>query len=216
MSHPLIDRIIKIFKASSTPTTDEYIDFAENQRAQFQLIDYYASQYRADFHNVGWFQQNFDLPPALVETLYKEHRAAQPKSSAHRTILFTEALFETLQKLARNTVTYTQDGDAAERYLTGLAACFHAARYHGHSKALLNGDGDANKQRRHTVHAADAMNTLLASCVAQGIISADESRDMKTLGLPGQRFTLPETIALVKKFCTDPATAPAPQPPKNG
>ncbi len=177
-------------------------DLARNHKAQLDLIEYYASEYKAEKHEKEWFQNRFDLKAEGISDLYDEYQAN--KSAYHQSgcLLFTTRLFDKLQEEAQYMPEYQHDPDRVGRMQRRLKHVFCAARYHAHSKALMNGVGDFEKQRKHVLAAASDMDK--AAEISAKLDVTFGFRNAKELGYPGATFELPADLVRYKNMWDQP------------
>ncbi len=173
-------------------------DLARNHKAQLDLIEYYASDYKAEKHKKEWFQNRFDLKAEGLSDLYDEYQA--DKFALHKAgyLLFTTRLFDKLQEEAQNLPEYQSGKDTLDRLQRRMKLAFCAARYYAHSKALVNGVGNSEKQRKHVITAASDLDKATEAAKVDHSFTLPGTKE---LAYPGTTFALPEDLAHYRDVC---------------
>lgn len=197
----VVDEGLRQKRASSLPLSGNW---AANQTAQFQLISYFTKGYEAQKHNKNWFLNRFDLDHGCLSELYDYYQENKGKQALRDAPLFSVFLFSRLQEEAAAFLKKKNDGAALQKVQDEMSVYFHAARYHGHSKALLSGKGTAEKQRDHIKKAAFTLEGVLQK------IPPDAKRDeiaqkVRQLGFPNAKFSLPQSL---RHYCEKSFTVP--------
>lgn len=164
-------------------------NWQENQKAQFQLISYFAAEYEAKPHNKKWFLDRYDLDRKGLSDHYdhyQQNRTALKKQGAP---LFSVYLFDKLQKEARDLSARQEQPYAAEKMQDMIAVHLHAARYHAHSKALWNNTGTAEKQRDHAKAAATSFEAAISKLPESEERTQLQAR-LKSTGFPRAKYDM--------------------------
>lgn len=164
-------------------------DWKENQKAQLQLISYFAEEYEAKPHNKKWFLNRYDLDHKGLSDLYDHYQQNRTALQKQGVPLFSVYLFKKLQEEAQDLSAQQEQPYVAEKMQDMISVYFHAARYHAHSKALWNGKGTTEKQRDHAKAASSAFENAVSK------LPESEQRDklkekLKSTGYPNAKFSV--------------------------